>query len=91
MIVVRGAPPAAGRNPERAHPALAGWHTSKDRVSGTFTNDPTEISGSTVATTLNTRSSGQDQGGARFSLEYNRVFNSNFLLDAAVGKHNGEV
>jgi hypothetical protein len=65
--------------------------TSKDRLSGTYTSDPTDISGSTVNTTLNTRSSGQKQGGDRYSLEYNRVFSSNLLLDLATGKHNGEV
>jgi Carboxypeptidase regulatory-like domain len=75
----------------QAYGKLSWQLTSKDRVSGTFTNDPTDISGSTISTTLNTRSSGQKQGGDRYSLEYNRVFNSNFLLDAAAGKHNGEV
>ena len=76
---------------EQGYGKLSWQLTSKDRVSGTFTNDPTDISGSTVASTLNTRSSGQKQGGDRYSLEYNRVFSSNFLLDAAAGKHNGEV
>jgi Carboxypeptidase regulatory-like domain len=75
----------------QAYGKLSWQVTSKDRISGTFTNDPTDISGSTISTTLNTRSSGQKQGGDRYSLEYNRVFNSNFLLDAAAGKHNGEV
>ncbi|HYC60777.1 MAG TPA: TonB-dependent receptor [Thermoanaerobaculia bacterium] len=75
----------------QAYGKLSWQVTSKDRFSGTFTNDPTEISGSTISTTLNTRSSGQKQGGDRYSLEYNRVFSSNFLLDAAAGKHNGEV
>ena len=76
---------------EQGYGKLSWQLTSKDRLSGTFTNDPTDISGSTVSTTLNTRSSGQKQGGDRYSLEYNRVFSSNLLLDAAVGKHNGEV
>ena len=75
----------------QAYGKLSWQVTSKDRISGTFTNDPTDISGSLVNTTLNTRSSGQKQGGDRYSLEYNRVFSSNFLLDAAAGKHNGEV
>src|SRR5687767_105648 len=76
---------------EQGYGKLSWQLTSKDRLSGTFTNDPTDISGSTVATTLNTRSAGQKQGGDRYSLEYNRVFSSNFLLDVAAGKHNGEV
>lgn len=76
---------------EQGYGKLSWQVTSKDRLSGTYTTDPTDISGSTVATTLNTRSSGQRQGGDRFSLEYNRVFSSNLLLDLAAGKHNGEV
>lgn len=76
---------------KQAYGKLSWQFTSKDRISGTFTNDPTDISGSTVNTTLNTRSSGTKQGGDRYSLDYNRVFNSNFLVDAAYGKHNGEV
>lgn len=65
--------------------------TSKDRVSGTYTDDPTDISGSSVNTTLNTRNFEQKQGGSRYSVEYNRVFSSNLLLDLAAGEHNGEV
>jgi hypothetical protein len=65
--------------------------TSKDRLSGTYTDDPTEISGTSTNTTLNNRDFSTEQGGNRFSLEYNRVFSSNFLLDVAGGKHNGEV
>ncbi|HEX2832704.1 MAG TPA: TonB-dependent receptor [Thermoanaerobaculia bacterium] len=76
---------------KQAYGKLSWQFTSKDRISGTFTNDPTDISGSTVNTTLNTRSSGTTQGGDRYSLDYNRVFNSNFLVDAAYGKHNGEL
>ncbi|HEX7832771.1 MAG TPA: TonB-dependent receptor, partial [Thermoanaerobaculia bacterium] len=76
---------------KQAYGKLSWQFTSKDRISGTFTNDPTDISGSTVNTTLNTRSSGQKQGGDRYSLDYNRVFNSNFLVDASYSKHNGEV
>jgi Carboxypeptidase regulatory-like domain len=65
--------------------------TSKDRLSGTYTDDPTDISGSSINTTLNTRNFATKQGGDRFSLEYNRVFSSNLLLDLAGGQHNGEV
>lgn len=65
--------------------------TSKDRVAGTYTDDPTEISGSSSRTTLNTRDRRQEQGGGRYILEYNRVFSSNLLLDLAAGEHNGEV
>jgi hypothetical protein len=65
--------------------------TEKDRVSGTYTDDPTEISGLTDPSTLNTRDRATEQGGGRYILEYNRVFNSNFLFDASIGKHDGEV
>ncbi|HYH06083.1 MAG TPA: TonB-dependent receptor [Thermoanaerobaculia bacterium] len=65
--------------------------TSKDRVSGTYTDDPSDISGLTTRTVLNARNRSQEQGGGRYIVEYNRVFSSNLLLDAAVGQHNGEV
>jgi len=65
--------------------------TSKDRISGTYTDDPTEISGQTDNTLLNTRDRSVEQGGPRYVVDYNRVFSSNLLLDAAIGQHNGEV
>ncbi|HEX2123564.1 MAG TPA: TonB-dependent receptor [Thermoanaerobaculia bacterium] len=65
--------------------------TDKDRLALTYTDDPTEISGQVNRQLLNTRDFTQEQGGNRYIAEYNRVFSSNFLLDAAVGKHNGEV
>lgn len=76
---------------EQAYGKVSWQLTSKDRLSATYTNDPTDISGSTNGLTLNTRSSGQKQGGDRYALNYNRVFSSNFLLDLSGGKHNGEV
>ncbi|HEX2060923.1 MAG TPA: TonB-dependent receptor [Thermoanaerobaculia bacterium] len=65
--------------------------TSKDRISGTYTDDPTEISGQTDNTLLNTRDRSVEQGGPRYIIDYNRVFSSNLLLDASIGQHNGEV
>jgi hypothetical protein len=65
--------------------------TGKDRISGTYTDDPTDISGSTDSTLRNTRDRSTEQGGPRYIVEYNRVFSSNFLLDASIGQHNGEV
>jgi hypothetical protein len=82
---------SVSREETQSYGKLSWQLTSKDRISGTFTNDPTDISGSTDGTFLNSRSSGTVQGGDRYSLEYNRVFNSNLLLDAAAGKHNGEL
>jgi hypothetical protein len=75
----------------QAYGKLSWQLTSKDRVSGTYTDDPTDISGLRNNDILNTRDRATKQGGNRYSLEYNRVFSSNLLLDAAVGKHNGEV
>ncbi|HYO76883.1 MAG TPA: TonB-dependent receptor [Thermoanaerobaculia bacterium] len=65
--------------------------TEKDRVSGTYTDDPTDVSGRRDRDVLNTRDRAQKQGGGRYVLDYNRVFSSNLLLDAAYGEHNGEV
>ncbi|HUP59447.1 MAG TPA: TonB-dependent receptor [Thermoanaerobaculia bacterium] len=65
--------------------------TDKDRVSGTYTDDPTEISGSSSGGTLNNRDFSTEQGGNRYIVEYNRVFGANFLADIAGGTHNGEV
>lgn len=64
--------------------------TSKDRISGTYTDDPTEISGQRNNSLFNSRDFAQETGGSRFTIDYNRVFNQNLLLDASIGKHNGE-
>jgi Carboxypeptidase regulatory-like domain len=64
--------------------------TSKDRISGTYTDDPTEISGQKNNALFNSRDFAQELGGSRYVVDYNRVFNANFLLDASIGKHNGE-
>jgi len=64
--------------------------TEKDRVSGTYTDDPTEISGQRNNALFNARDFAQETGGSRYTLDYNRVFNQNFLLDGSIGKHNGE-
>lgn len=60
-------------------------------LTGTFANDPTDISGLRDRDVLNTRDRSQEQGGDRFQLNYNGVFGSNFLTDVSVGEHNGEV
>ncbi|MFL6247981.1 MAG: carboxypeptidase regulatory-like domain-containing protein [Thermoanaerobaculia bacterium] len=79
------------REDTQSYGKLSWQVTSKDRVSGTYTDDPTDLLGSNETTRLNTRNFNQKQGGSRYSLEYNRVFSSNLLLDLAGGKHNGEV
>jgi hypothetical protein len=75
----------------QAYGKLSWQVTSKDRLSATYNDDPTDISGSNVNTTLNARDFSQKQGGNRYSLEYNRVFNSNLLVDLSAGRHFGEV
>ena len=65
--------------------------TSKDRLAGTYTDDPTDISGQNNNALFNSRDFAQTQGGSRYTVDYNRVFSQNFLVDGAIGKHNGEV
>ena len=65
--------------------------TDNDRFSGTYTDDPTEISGLTDRTFTNARDQRRETGGGRYVVDYGRVFGSNWLIDAAVGQHNGEV
>ena len=64
--------------------------TDKDRISGTYTDDPTEISGQRRNDLFNARDFAQETGGSRYTVDYNRVFSANFLLDGSIGKHNGE-
>lgn len=69
----------------------ASWQiTGKDRLSATYTDDPTEISGQNDPSLFNTRDFARETGGSRYTVDYSRVFNANFLLDGSVGKHNGE-
>jgi hypothetical protein len=79
------------REDTQSYGKLSWQVTSKDRLSGTYTDDPTDLLGTSTNTTLNTRNFNQKQGGSRYSAEYNRVFSSNLLLDLAGGVHNGEV
>src|SRR3546814_20831761 len=44
--------------------------TDRDRLTGTFFNDPYTRDGSTGATTLNNRSVARDQGGDNYKFEY---------------------
>lgn len=78
-------------NESRQAFAKLSWQlTDKDRISGTYTDDPTEISGQRNNALFNARDFAQETGGSRFTVDYNRVFNQNFLLDGSIGKHNGE-
>jgi hypothetical protein len=76
---------------QQAFGKLSWQITASDRLSGTYTNDPTEISGRRDRDILNTRDRRTEQGGDRYIVDYNRVFSSGFLASAAFGEHNGEV
>jgi hypothetical protein len=65
--------------------------TAADRLSATYTDDPTDISGRRDRDILNSRNRTTEQGGGRYIVDYNRVFNSGVLLSGAFGQHNGEV
>jgi hypothetical protein len=64
--------------------------TDDDRISASFFNDPTTISGSTVATTLNNRDTRTVQGGKNSKIEYTRDMD-NLRVSAYAFKHTGEV
>ena len=64
--------------------------TDNDRLTGTFFNDPTEISGSRSSTVLNNRDSRQIQGGDNYKLEYSHDW-ENLTLNAYGFRHEGEV
>ncbi|RZA21419.1 MAG: TonB-dependent receptor [Lysobacteraceae bacterium] len=69
----------------------ATWQiTDNDRLTGTFFNDPTDISGSRTATTLNNRDFAQVQGGDNYKLEYTHDWD-NLRLNAYGFRHEGEV
>ena len=69
----------------------ATWQlTDNDRITGTFFNDPTEISGSRSSTTLNNRDFAQKQGGDNYKLEYTRDW-ANLQLNLYGFRHEGEV
>lgn len=64
--------------------------TENDRFTGSFFNDPTEISGSRVATTLNNRDTARDQGGDNFHLEYVHTWDD-VIFTADYSSHEGEL
>lgn len=64
--------------------------TDDDRLTATFFNDPTEISGSRSSTILNNRDSRQIQGGDNYKLEYSHDW-ENLSLNAYGFRHEGEV
>lgn len=64
--------------------------TDDDRLTGTFFNDPTEISGSNNSNTLNNRDFARVQGGDNYKLEYSHDW-ENLRLGAYAFRHEGEV
>lgn len=64
--------------------------TNADLVSATYLSDPTEISGRRQRDITNARDRAREQGGARYSGTYTRVW-GNTLLEVGANKHNGEV
>ncbi len=60
------------------------------RLTASYFNDPTEISGSTAVTTLNNRDFAQLQGGDNYKVEYNGTF-GNLLINAYGFSHEGEL
>ncbi len=64
--------------------------TNADLISATYLSDPTEVSGRRQRDITNARDRAREQGGARFSGTYTRVW-GNTLLELGANKHNGEV
>ena len=64
--------------------------TDDDRLTATFFNDPTEISGSRSSTVLNNRTFAQKQGGDNYKLEYSHDW-ENLQLNLYGFRHEGEV
>ena len=79
-------------NKQRQAFGKVSWQiTAADRISATYTDDPTDISGRRDRDVLNSRDRTTEQGGGRYIVDYNRVFNNGVLLSGAFGQHNGEV
>lgn len=64
--------------------------TPDDRLTATFFNDPTTISGSNAASTLNNRDQAREQGGDNWKIDYSRTF-GDLLLNAYYFRHEGEL
>jgi hypothetical protein len=64
--------------------------TSADLFSVSYMSDPTEISGRRQRDITNARDRAREQGGARYSGTYTRVWGGT-LLEIGANKHNGEV
>ena len=78
------------REDEQAFGKISWAITDNMNVSGTYLDDPTNISGSTNQAILNNRDRSQEQGGERYILNYTGIFGPT-VLSASIGEHNGEV
>lgn len=71
--------------------AKGSWAATRDDLlSFTYLSDPTDISGRRERDITNARNRSREQGGARYSGNYTRVWGST-LLEFGANKHNGEV
>lgn len=67
------------------------WQINDDnRLTLTYFNDPTTISGSSVASTLNNRDTARVQGGDNYKVEYTGTF-GDLILSAYAFRHKGEL
>ena len=78
------------REDEQAFGKISWAITDNMNVSGTYLDDPTNISGSTNPAILNTRDRAQEQGGERYILNYTGIFGPT-VVSASIGEHNGQV
>lgn len=78
------------RDDEQAFAKLSWAITPAHTVSGTFLNDPTEISGSQSRTVVTNRDIATEQGGDRYIANYTGLFGG-VVASFAIGEHNGEV
>jgi hypothetical protein len=86
-----GAPLRKVKRDDKLGFAKVTWQpTDQDRLVWSFFNDPANISGSTVSTTLNNRDTSQKQGGGNNKIEYTRDMD-NLRLNAYAFKHKGQL
>ncbi len=64
--------------------------SANDTLGFTFLNDPTDISGQTSRTTLNTRDFSREQGGSNYQGTYSRVM-GNLLVEGAYNYHQADL
>jgi hypothetical protein len=64
--------------------------TTADLFSASYLSDPTDVSGRRQRDITNARDRAREQGGARYSGTYTRVWGDT-LLEVGANKHNGEV